>query len=102
MSFRLLVAPSVNQEIAGRRLPGTVVREFYVRLVDELESSRALDFIRMTETGMEHVVSVESEPGTFYVFVSRLRRNDIEFHVTHCACFREENGEIRWSSTEDS
>lgn len=100
MSFTLLVAPSVKDRIGSWNLPTAVVREYYERLVDELESARALDFIRMTETGMEHVVSVQSVPRTYYVFVSRLKRNDMEFHVTHCAGYCERDGEVVWSSTE--
>jgi hypothetical protein len=98
MGFQVRFAPFVQEEIAGWNLPIPVVREFYLRVDDELSASSAPTRVQVTPTGMEHIVTIEESSGTYYSFRLFLTRSDMHFQVNDCKCVGIKGDTIFWSS----
>ena len=98
MTFKVLIAPGVREKIASWPLEQHVVREFYLRLADDLSASSAPRRVTMTESGMEYLASVAATANVHYTFVAYLRRTDESFQMIDCSCVRTEGTRITWRS----
>jgi hypothetical protein len=99
MTFRVRFYPTIQEQIAGWGLPVEVLREFYLRVADDLEHASAPQRVVMAADGMQHVVVVQESATKSYVFRLWLTRNDMDFQVQHVVCTGIEEGRrVFWSS----